>query len=95
MKILISILFLFYSFVSITSQQVHPETPVGVYAPKITKRANLPDATIKIDGLKAVMLGGEVDGVNGSKTKSYTDYLKRVGEVLKVRNSLFGTISKF
>jgi hypothetical protein len=86
MKILLLILITFYSVLSLTAEQVHPETPVGVYAPKITKRANLPEATVKIDGLKAVMLGGEVDGVNGTKTKSYTDYLKRVGEVLKARN---------
>ena len=86
MKNLVLILFILFGFVSIQAQQVHPDTPVGDFAPKISKRANLPDQTVKIDGLKAVMLGGEVDGVKGTKTKSYTDYLKRVSEVLRARN---------
>lgn len=88
MKIKLILISLFICIFSPSAEdsQTHPIIPVGRMIPQVKKRAVLPEQTVKIDGLKAVMLGGEVDGVNGSGTKSYTDYLKRVGEVLKARN---------
>jgi len=64
----------------------HPVRPIGIVAPSPgVNRADLPEATVKIAGLRAVMLGGNVDGPNGQSTSSYRDYLKRVATVLRAR----------
>lgn len=63
----------------------HPDKPVGAVIPQSKARAVLPQQTVKLKGIKAVMLGGEVDGVNGQTTVSYTNYLKRVAGVLRAR----------
>ncbi|MCE9598940.1 MAG: ankyrin repeat domain-containing protein [Spirochaetia bacterium] len=63
----------------------HPAKPVGIVSPAPAVRADLPAASVKIDGLRAVMLGGNVDGPNGASTLSYRNYLKRVAAVLRDR----------
>lgn len=71
--------------VPLMAQQRHPRKPVGVVSPPPSKRSDLPPATVKIQGLRAVMLGGNVDGPDGKDTVSYRDYLKRVAKVLRDR----------
>ncbi|MCB1173201.1 MAG: ankyrin repeat domain-containing protein [Leptospiraceae bacterium] len=63
----------------------HPSTPVGIKIPPVKSRASLPAQTVKIAGLKAVMLGGEVDGVNGPGTRNYLDYLRKISQTLRER----------
>ncbi|MBI3394420.1 MAG: ankyrin repeat domain-containing protein [Spirochaetia bacterium] len=66
-------------------ERIHPSRPVGVVDTHPRSRAVLPEATVKISGLKAVMLGGNVDGPSGSTTRSYAQYLKNVASVLRSR----------
>lgn len=63
----------------------HPSKPIGSIHPGVVHRGNLPEQTVRISGLKAVMLGGNVDGIEGATTVSYRGYLKRVAAVLRAR----------
>lgn len=63
----------------------HPAVPVGILNPGVVHRGALAEQTVKIAGLKAVMLGGKVDSVDGPQTVSYRNYLKRVAAVLRAR----------
>ncbi len=90
--IVINFIFLFAAAsVSAETKKIHPKTAVGVtekagYTRSVSSFRSLPAQTVKISGLKAVMLAGEVDGLNGKSTKSYTDNLKQLAKVLKERN---------
>jgi len=72
-------------FPAVAEPRRHPAVPVGALNPGVVHRGELPAQTVKISGLKAVMLGGKVDEVNGPQTVSYRDYLKRVAAVLRSR----------
>lgn len=63
----------------------HPAVPVGSLSQGVVHRGELPAQTVQIAGLKAVMLGGKVDKVDGPQTISYRNYLKRVAAVLRAR----------
>ncbi len=65
--------------------QKHPEKPIGATVPQTKSRTQLPAQTVKLKGLRAVMLGGEVDGINGPTTIQYTNYLKHVASTLRAR----------
>lgn len=67
------------------SPQEHPRTPVGIVSPPPAERGELPAQTVRIPGLRAVMLSGTVDKVDGPQTISYRNYLKRVADVLRAR----------
>jgi hypothetical protein len=78
--------FLICTFQAASAQERrHPPTPVGLLNPGVVHRGALPEQTVRIQGLKAVMLGGKVDSVDGPETRSYRDYLKRVAGVLRAR----------
>lgn len=90
--ILMNFIFLF-TFASVfpETKKIHPKTAVGAaegakYTRSVSALRNLPAQTVKISGLKAVMLAGEVDGVNGQSTKNYTNNLKQLAKALKERN---------
>lgn len=84
--IILIILIICSSFIySQNNKRTHPATPVGIKIPPVKSRAGLPDQTVHIKGLKAVMLGGEVDGVNGQGTKNYLNYLRKISKTLKAR----------
>lgn len=77
--------FLLSSQLIIAQEQKHPAVPVGILSPGIVHRGGLAEQTVRIGGLKAVMLGGKVDSVDGPQTVSYRNYLKRVATVLRAR----------
>lgn len=70
---------------ALAQEQRHPRVPVGILNQGVVHRGALPEQTVRISGLKAVMLGGKVDSVDGPGTRSYRDYLKRVAAVLRSR----------
>lgn len=80
------ILFLFFLFTfPILSEGEHPNHAIGESLLKISKRANLPEATISGSGFKAVAIVGDVDGDNGPSTLGYIKNMQEVTKVLKAR----------
>ncbi|TGM58856.1 ankyrin repeat domain-containing protein [Leptospira adleri] len=78
------LLLIFLSF-PILSEGEHPNHAIGESLLKISKRANLSDATISGNGYKAVALVGDVDGDNGPSTLGYIKNMQEVTKVLKAR----------
>ncbi|PJZ41598.1 hypothetical protein CH370_09105 [Leptospira kmetyi] len=63
----------------------HPDHAIGESLLKISKRANLPDATVSGNGFKAVVLVGDVDGDSGPGTLGYIKNMQDVAKVLRAR----------
>ncbi|EMJ96493.1 ankyrin repeat protein [Leptospira alstonii serovar Pingchang str. 80-412] len=64
----------------------HPNHAIGESFLKISKRANLPDATISGSGIRAVLLVGDVDGDNGQGTLGYIKNMQDLAKILRTRN---------
>ncbi|MBM9502268.1 ankyrin repeat domain-containing protein [Leptospira sp. 201903071] len=76
---------LFFLILPIFAEGEHPNHAIGESLLKISKRANLPEATISGNGYRAVALVGDVDGDNGPGTLGYIKNMQEVTKVLKSR----------
>ncbi|XDD52219.1 ankyrin repeat domain-containing protein [Leptospira sp. WS92.C1] len=85
-KIAFSFLILYFLSLPLFAQTLeHPNHAIGEELLKISKRANLPDATFSGNGIKAVAIVGDVDGDSGSGTLGYIKNMQDVTKVLRAR----------
>ncbi|PJZ57153.1 ankyrin repeat domain-containing protein [Leptospira barantonii] len=80
-----TILLFLLSFSLLAEGTDHPNHAIGESLLKISKRANLPEATVSGNGFKAVALVGDVDGDNGPGTLGYVKNMQDVAKVLRAR----------
>ncbi|TGM98320.1 ankyrin repeat domain-containing protein [Leptospira yasudae] len=81
----ILLLFLILSLPLFAETGEHPNHAIGESLLKISKRANLPEASVSGSGYKAVVLVGDVDGDNGPGTLGYIKNMQGVAKVLRER----------
>ncbi|MCG6169802.1 ankyrin repeat domain-containing protein [Leptospira sanjuanensis] len=79
------LLFLILSLPLFAETEKHPNHAIGESLLKISKRANLPEASVSGSGYKAVVLVGDVDGDNGPGTLGYIKNMQGVAKVLRER----------